>query len=209
VVSSGNAALRWLNSQPPSIENAKLSVEHVTKAGKRAAEVIQRIRALSQKTVVQKAPLDINGAIEDVMPLIQHEVFVQGVSLRLELAAALPPVFGDRVQLQQVIMNLVLNGIQAMRSVTDRSRELLIRSREHGPDQILVAIEDSGTGIEPQNIDRLFTAFFTTKPDGMGIGLSICRSIIGQHGGRVWATGNSGAGSTFQFTLPSFRETAS
>jgi PAS domain S-box-containing protein len=208
VVSSGNAALRWLNSQPPSIENAKLSVEHVTKAGKRAAEVIQRIRALSQKTVVQKAPLDINDVIEDVMPLIQHEVFVQGVSLRLELAAALPPVFGDRVQLQQVIVNLVLNGIQAMRSVTDHSRELLIRSREHGSDQILVAIEDSGTGIEPQNIDRLFTAFFTTKPDGMGIGLSICRSIIGQHGGRIWATRNSSVGSTFQFTLPAFRETA-
>jgi PAS domain S-box-containing protein len=209
VVSSGNAALRWLNSQPPSIENAKLSVEHVTKAGKRAAEVIQRIRALSQKTVVQKAPLDINDVIEDVMPLVRHEVLVHSVSLRLELAAALPPVLGDRVQLQQVIVNLLLNGIQAMTSVTDLSRELLIRSREHGLDQILVAVEDSGTGIEPQNVERLFNAFFTTKPDGMGIGLSVCRSIIGQHGGRIWATGNSGAGSTFQFTLPAFRETAS
>jgi signal transduction histidine kinase len=171
--------------------------------------VIQRIRALSQKTVVQKAPLDINDVIEDVTPLVRHEVLAHGVSLRLELAAALPPVLGDRVQLQQVIVNLLLNGIQAMRSVTDRSRELLIRSREHGTDQILVAVEDSGTGIEPQNVDRLFNAFFTTKPDGMGIGLSVCRSIIGQHGGRIWATGNSGAGSTFQFTLPAFRETAS
>jgi PAS domain S-box-containing protein len=209
VVSSGNAALRWLNSQPPSIENAKLSVEHVTKAGKRAAEVIQRIRALSQKTVVQKAPLDINDVIEDVMPLVRHELLVHSVSLRLELAAALPPVVGDRIQLQQVIVNLLMNSIQAMRSVTDRSRELLIRSREHGTDQILVAVEDSGTGIEPQNVDRLFNAFFTTKPDGMGIGLSICRSIIEQHGGRIWATRNSGVGSTFQFTLDTSREMAS
>jgi signal transduction histidine kinase len=209
VVSSGNAALRWLNSQPPSIKNAKLSVEHVTKAGKRAAEVIQRIRALSQKTVVQKAPLDINDVIEDVMPLVRHELLVHSVSLRLELAAALPPVVGDRIQLQQVIVNLLMNSIQAMRSVTDRSRELLIRSREHGTDQILVAVEDSGTGIEPQNVDRLFNPFFTTKPDGMGIGLSICRSIIEQHGGRIWATRNSGVGSTFQFTLDTRREMAS
>jgi signal transduction histidine kinase len=106
-------------------------------------------------------------------------------------------------------VNLLMNGIQAMRSVTDRSRELLIRSREHGPDQILVAIEDSGIGIEPENVDRLFDAFFTTKPDGMGMGLSICRSIVNQHSGLIWATPNSRAGSTFQFTLHACRETAS
>jgi PAS domain S-box-containing protein len=208
VVSSGNACLNWLDSQPPNIEKARRSVDRIIKQGNRAAEVIQRIRAFSQKTAVHKAPLDINDLIEDVMPLVRHEVLVHEVSLRLELAAALPPVLGDRVQLQQVIVNLLMNGIQAMRSVTDRSRELLIRSREHVPDQILVAVKDSGIGIEPANVDRLFDAFFTTKPDGMGMGLSICRSIVNQHNGLIWATRNSGAGSTFQFTLHACRETA-
>ena len=183
VVSDGCACLNWLKSQPPNIEEARLAVECIIMSADRAAEVVQRIRALAQKTVVQMAPLDINDVIEDVIPLVRHEVLVHSVSLRLELAAALPRVLGDRVQLQQVIMNLLMNGIQAMRSVTDRPRELLIRSREHGSNQILIAVEDSGTGIEPQNVDRLFDAFFTTKPDGMGIGLSICRSIINQHGG--------------------------
>jgi signal transduction histidine kinase len=209
LVNDGHACLNWLNSQPPNIEEARESVDCIIKSGRRAAEVIKRIRALTQKTAVQKAPLDINDVIEDVMPLVRHELLVHSISLRLELAAALPPVVGDRIQLQQVIVNLLMNSIQAMRSVTDRPRELLTRSREHGTDQILVAVEDSGTGIEPQNVDRLFNAFFTTKPDGMGIGLSICRSIIEQHGGRIWATRNSGVGSTFQFTLDTRREMAS
>jgi signal transduction histidine kinase len=117
------------------------------------------------------------------------------------LTSALPPLLGDRVQLQQVVMNLLMNGIQALSPVTGRSRDLQIKSREHGNDQILVAVEDSGIGIEPENVGRLFDAFFTTKPDGMGMGLSICRSIIEQHGGRIWASRNSAAGSTFQFTL--------
>jgi PAS domain S-box-containing protein len=209
LVNDGHACLNWLNSQPANIEEARESVDCIIKSGRRAAEVIKRIRALTQKTAVQKAPLDINDVIEDVMPLVRHEVLAHSVSLRLELAAALPPVLGDRVQLQQVIVNILMNAIQAMKSVTERPRELLIRSREHGPDQILVAVEDSGTGIEPQNVDRLFGAFFTTKPDGMGIGLSICRSIINQHGGRIWATRNSEGGSTFQFTLDTRREMAS
>jgi signal transduction histidine kinase len=205
-VSDGCACVNWLKSQPPNIEEARLAVDCIIMSAHRAAEVVQRIRALAQKTVVQMAPLDINDVIEDVIPLVRHEVLVHSVSLRLELAAALPPVLGDRVQLQQVIVNLLMNGIQAMRSVTDRPRELLIRSREHESNQILIAVEDSGTGIEPQNVDRLFDAFFTTKPDGMGIGLSICRSIINQHGGGIWATRNSEAGSTFQFTLDTRRE---
>jgi PAS domain S-box-containing protein len=209
VVSDGYACLNWLKSQPPNIEEARLAVDCIIMAAHRAADVVQRIRALAQKTVVQMAPLDINDVIEDVMPLVRHEVLVHGVSLRLELAAALPRVLGDRVQLQQVIVNLLMNGIQAMRSVTDRPRELLIRSREHGSKQILIAVEDSGTGIEPQNVDRLFDAFFTTKPDGLGIGLSICRSIIDQHGGRIWATRNSVVGSAFQFTLDTRREMVS
>jgi signal transduction histidine kinase len=121
----------------------------------------------------------------------------------------LPPVLADRVQLQQVIINLVINGIQAMESVTGRARELCIRSRPYEADQVLVAVEDCGSGIDPEHLDRLFNAFFTTKRDGMGMGLSICRSIIEAHGGRVWASGHAGPGATFQFTLPSRRETAS
>ena len=181
----------------------------IIKDSNRAGEVIQRIRALANKTDIQKAPLDINDLIEEVMFLFRHEVLSHSVSLRVELASALPPVLGDRVQLQQVMMNLLMNGIQAMSPVTGRRHELRIRSQEHGPDQILVAVEDSGIGIEPENVDRLFSAFFTTKPNGMGIGLSICRSIIEQHDGRIWATRNSGAGSTFQFTLRACREMAS
>ena len=133
--------------------------------------------------------------------MIRREINVHGVSLRLDLASSLPPVDGDRIQLQQVVMNLLMNGIQAMSAVTGRPRELQIRSREHGSDQILVAVEDSGIGIDPGNVDQVFDAFFTTKPDGIGMGLSICRSIIEQHGGRICAKRNSGAGSVFEFTL--------
>ena len=154
-------------------------------------------------------PLDINDVIEEVMLIFRQEALSHGVSLSQELASALPQVLGDRVQLQQVMMNLLMNGIQATSAVTGRRHELRIRSQEHGPDHILVAVEDTGTGIESQNVDRLFSAFFTTKPDGLGIGLSICRSIVEQHGGNIWGTPNSGVGSTFQFTLRTRRETSS
>jgi two-component system sensor kinase FixL len=178
-------------------------------SARHASEVIARIRALSKKGASERVRFDINQAIDDVIALILREINAQGVALRLDLGKLLPPVDGDRVQLQQVMMNLLMNGIQAMSRVTGRDRELLIRSRERGADQILVAVKDSGTGIEPEHVGHLFNAFFTTKPDGMGIGLSICRSIVEQHGGRIWATRNLGPGSTFQFTLPVYRETAS
>jgi signal transduction histidine kinase len=156
---------------------------------------------MSKKGALETAQLDINAAIEDVIPLIRREINVHGVALRLDLGSSLPPVDGDRIQLQQVVMNLLMNGIQAMSGVIGGRRELRIRSREHGSDQILVAVEDSGIGIDPANIDQVFNAFFTTKPDGIGMGLSICRSIIERHGGRIWARRNSGAGTTFEFTL--------
>ena len=209
VVANAVACLRWLDRENPDLGEARRALGWIIKDGNRAGEVIQRVRALANKTDIRKAPLDINDVIEEVMFLFRHEVLSHSVSLRLELASALPPVLGDRVQLQQVMMNLLMNGIQAMSPVTGRRHELRIRSHEHGPDQILVAVEDSGIGIEPENVDRLFSAFFTTKPNGMGIGLSICRSIIEQHDGRIWATRNSGAGSTFQFTLRACREMAS
>jgi PAS domain S-box-containing protein len=209
VVTYGGACLRWLDGEVPRIDLARGAVEQMIGSARHASEVLARIRALSKKGASERVRFDINRAIDDVVALILREINAHGVSLRLDLGTSLPPVDGDRVQLQQVMMNLLMNGIQAMSRVTGRDRELLIRSRGHGSDQILVAVEDCGTGIEPEHLDRLFNAFFTTKPDGMGMGLSICKSIVEQHGGRIWATRNFGTGSTFQFTLPVFRETTS
>ncbi|HMF60138.1 MAG TPA: AAA family ATPase [Vicinamibacterales bacterium] len=201
VVTYGDACLRWLGGEVPRIDQARSAVEHMIGSARHAANVIAHIRALSKKGALEKTLINVNKVIEDVIPLIRQEIAIHGVSLRLDLASSLPPVDGDRVQLQQVVMNLLMNGIQAMSAVTGRHRELQIRSREHGSDQVLVGVMDSGTGIDPANVDQLFNAFFTTKPDGIGMGLSICRSIIEQHGGRIWARSNSGPGSTFEFTL--------
>jgi signal transduction histidine kinase len=184
-------------------------VQSMIDDGMRASEVIKRIRALSKKTELQKVRLNVNELIDDVVRLVEREMLDQLISLRLEVAPALPAVLGDRVQLQQVIINLVMNGMEAMAAVTGRPPELVIQAHRHEGEQVLIAVRDSGVGIEPQLIDNLFNAFFTTKPNGMGMGLSISRSIIEAHGGRIWATRNSGAGATFQFTLPSYREAAS
>jgi C4-dicarboxylate-specific signal transduction histidine kinase len=201
VVTYGDACLRWIDGEVPRIDQARNAVEQMIASAQHASEVIARIRALSKKGAFESVRFNINQAIDDVIAVIRREINVHGVSLRPDLGASLPPVDGDRVQLQQVVMNLLMNGIQAMSAVTGRHRELQIRSREHGSDQILVAVEDSGIGIDPANVDQVFNAFFTTKPDGIGMGLSICRSIIEQHGGRICARRNSGAGSVFEFTL--------
>jgi signal transduction histidine kinase len=160
----------------------------------RASEVIQRIRALAKRSEPQMVSLDIN--------LVQREVLGHGVSLRTELVAALPPVLGDRIQLQQVVINLLMNGAEAMASITDRPREIVIRSQQDEARQVHVAVRDSGIGIDSKTAERLFSAFFTTKPSGMGMGLSISRSIIRAHGGRLWVSANADHGATFQFTVP-------
>ena len=209
IVTNGAASLRWLDRKPPELDEARSAVQSMIDDGMRASEVIKRIRALSKKTELQKVRLSVNDLIDDVIRLVEREVLDQLVSLRLDIASALPAVLGDRVQLQQVIINLVMNGMDAMASVTGRPRELVIRAHRHEGEQVLIEVRDSGVGIEPQVIDNLFNAFFTTKPNGMGMGLSISRSIIEAHGGRIWATRNSGAGATFHFTLPSYREAAS
>jgi signal transduction histidine kinase len=162
-----------------------------------------------KNTGPQKAWLDINDVIQEVLTLAHSEVRRHRVSLRTELATGLPPVLGDRFQLQQVILNLVMNGLEAMRAVADRSRELLIRSGTHEPQSIVVAVRDAGIGLDPQMVDRIFDAFFTTKPEGMGMGLSISRTIIEAHGGRLWATPHDGPGATFQLTLPTHGARAS
>jgi PAS domain S-box-containing protein len=202
VVTNGNACLRWLARAEPDLEEARAAVERIIRDGHRASEVIRRMRALAQRTDPQTAWLDLNDVIHEVIALVHSEVRQQRGVLRTELAAALPPVLGDRIQLQQVILNLVINGIEAMQAVTDRPREVRIRSQRHEADNVLVAVQDVGIGLDPQQMAQLFDAFFTTKPGGMGMGLAISRTIIEAHGGRLWASRNVGPGATFQFTLP-------
>jgi len=202
VVANAEACLRWLDRGTPDLGAARRSVEWIIDDGNRAGEVIRRVRALANKTDIEKAPLDINDVVSEVIALVRRELISHRVSVRTEFAPALSMVLGDRVQLQQVIINLVMNGIEAMQSITDRPRELMIRSSQDETHQVLVSVTDSGVGISAENADRVFNAFFTTKSSGMGMGLSICRSIMEAHGGRLWATVNVPRGATFQFTLP-------
>jgi len=201
IVANGSACLRWLMGDSPDLGEARESAQRIIRDGKRASDVISRIRGLVRKTALEKTPLDINQAVREVINLTQSEAVGKGVALRTELASELPFVPGDRVQLQQVILNLVMNGIEAMNTVTDRPREMLIRSSHYESDKVLVAVQDSGIGIDSQNLEKIFDTFYTTKSQGMGMGLAISRSIVENHGGRLWATANEGRGATFQFTL--------
>ena len=201
VVTNANACLRWLTGPIPNLDEARAAVARIARDGNRASDVIGRIRALVKKSATEQAHLDINEVIQEVLGLIQTEIRKNEVVLRRKLAPDLPRILGDRVQLQQVILNLMMNGIEAMSAVTDRSRDLLIRSCRYESDKVLIAVQDSGTGLETESLDHLFTAFFTTKPKGMGMGLAISRSIIEAHGGKLWASPNDGPGATFQFTL--------
>jgi C4-dicarboxylate-specific signal transduction histidine kinase len=209
VVANAEACLRWLDRETPNLDTARRSVECIINDGNRASEVIRRVRALATKTETKQEPLDINSAISEVVPLVKRELINHEVSLRTELEPALPAVLADRVQLHQVIINLVMNSIEAMQSVTDRPRELVIGSHQDETHRVLVTVTDSGVGISAENADRLFNAFFTTKSSGMGMGLSICRSIVEAHGGRMSATNNVGPGATFQCVLPVQRQAAS
>jgi PAS domain S-box-containing protein len=202
VVNAAAACLRWLDRATPDLDEARRAVGWITTEANRATEVIRRVRALAKKTDLEMVPLDINHVVREVVALVQRELTSHQASLRMELAPALPMILGDRVQLQQVIINLVMNGAEAMQSVTDRPRELMIRSSQDETQQVLVSVTDCGVGISAENADRLFNAFFTTKSGGMGMGLSICRSIMEAHGGRLWATASMPHGATFQFTLP-------
>jgi signal transduction histidine kinase len=201
IVNNGSACLRWLSGAAPDLDEAREAARRVIRDGNRAGEVITRIRALLRKTDAEKARMDINQTIREVVKLTRNEAARKGVTLRMDLAADLPPVLGDRVQLQQVILNLVMNGVEAMASATGRPRELLIRSRPYESDKALVAVQDSGVGLDGQDLEKIFDAFYTTKPQGMGMGLAISRSIVEDHGGRLWVAPNDGPGATFQFTL--------
>jgi PAS domain S-box-containing protein len=204
IVTNAESSLRWLSRQPPDIEEAVSGIRQTVKDAHRASEVIRRIREFSKKVDPEMIQLDINEVVEEAVTLLQYEALRHGVAMQLELDSSLLPVRGDRVQLQQVIINLAVNGMQAMTTVRDRDRVLIMRTQPHQSDRVLVAVEDVGVGIKPENADRLFSAFYTTKPDGLGMGLSICRSIIEAHGGRVWASPRVGPGMTFQFTISAY-----
>ena len=208
IVTNGEASLRWLKRSPPEIEEIRSGLQRIIGDARRASDLIHRIRTLSRKVEPEQVPLDLNQVVDEATRLVEREVLSHRVALRLDLAPDLPAVRGDRVQLQQVIINFLVNGVQAMATVDERPRELLVRSRRTEDEQALVAVRDSGTGIDPEHAARLFDPFFTTKANGMGLGLSICRSIIETHGGRLWASPNVGPGATFQFSLPLADESA-
>jgi predicted ATPase/signal transduction histidine kinase len=208
VVTNADAGLSWLDRHPPNMQEAHAALERIVRDGNRASEVIRRVRTLAKKTDIQMARLELNEVVSEALALVQHELLSYRVSMRMDLATALPLILADRVQLQQVILNLVLNGIEAMQSITDRARELVIRSEQHDAQHVRVTVTDCGVGFSAEHAERLFNSFFTTKSSGMGMGLSICRSIIDAHGGCIWATSNLPHGAIIQFTLPSHPEVA-
>jgi len=189
------------------LDQARYSLGEIVNNGKRAGDVIGRIRALIKKAPPRKDVLEINEAIREVIALTYGEVVKNRVSLKTQLADALPLIHGDRVQLQQVILNLIINAVEAMSAVSEGARELRIVSGKDGSNCVLVTVQDSGPGLNPDSCDSLFDAFYTTKPSGMGMGLSICRSIVEAHGGRIWVSRTAGPGATIQFALP-FAESA-
>lgn len=208
VIANADAGLAWLQRSPPDLKAARRSVEWIIEDGKRASDVIRRVRALAKRTDIEMIPLDVSEVVREAVALVQREMASHAVSVRMELSSVLPRIFGDRIQLQQVLINLIMNGIEAMEGVHDRPRELAIRSVAAGDEAVLVSVVDCGVGICEQAMDRLFTPFFTTKSSGMGMGLSICRSIIEAHGGRLSVAPNQERGATFQITLPLHREQA-
>jgi PAS domain S-box-containing protein len=201
-VNSAQAGLRWLGAQPVAIEEVRRAFDRVVKSTKRASDYIDGIRALITKAPPKKEVIDMNAAIFEVVALTRTEVLKNSVSLRTQLADDMPRICADRVQLQQVIVNLILNAVEAMSAVSAESRDLLIRTSRGQSDSAFVTVEDSGPGLPTGNLDRVFDPFYTTKPGGLGIGLSICRSIIEAHGGRLWAAARAPRGTSFNFTLP-------
>ncbi len=199
-ITNANACLRWLAGDIPNLEEARAAARRIVKDGTRAAEIISRIRLLFKKGTPELELVDVNEVIREMIDLLRSEATQYSISVRTELTADLPRVMGDRVQLQQVLMNLILNGIEAMKDVVG-TRELALKSQQTENEQLLVTVRDTGKGLPPQR-DQVFDAFFTTRPQGLGMGLSISRSIVESHGGRLWTADNSPRGATFSLTLP-------
>jgi C4-dicarboxylate-specific signal transduction histidine kinase len=201
-VINGNACMRWLAAEPPNLEEARQAAVRLVKDANRASEIIAQVRALTKSSPPEKSWLQINDIILATVSLIESEILKNNVSLRTKLSDEVPLVQGDRVQLQQVILNLILNGLEAINRSPEGPRDLVISSTKNDSKGVRVTVQDTGVGLAPENADRVFSAFYTTKPDGMGMGLAISRSIVEAHGGRIWATPNSPRGAVFQFILP-------
>jgi PAS domain S-box-containing protein len=204
VLSYANAASHWLAAQPPAVEEVRGALDFIVKSGVQASEVVDRIRALVKKAPPRTDKLEINEAVLEVIGLTRNEMAKNGISVRTQLAESLPAIQGDRVQLQQVILNLLINAMEAMSARSEGPRDLLISTAKTDSEGVLVSVRDSGPGLAPESVERLFEPFYTTKPGGLGMGLSICRSIIESHHGRLWATANTPHGAVFQFNLPPY-----
>jgi signal transduction histidine kinase len=209
VVTNSDASLRWLSNDPPDLEEARAALRRTVRDANRASDVIKRIRALITRDEPAHAELDLNDVIGEVLALTQSEIDRRNVTVQTDLPGGLPPIRGDRVQLRQVILNLILNALEAIGPVTSRPRALRISSQTENAGAVLVSVEDSGVGLDPTTAGRLFEPFFTTKPGGVGMGLAISRSIIEAHGGRVWASPGAAHGAVFRFSLPSATDGAS
>jgi len=205
IVANANAGLRFLERATPDLDEARAALKSVVNDGHRAGQVVGSVRAMFKKDSEESAPLDLNDLIQDVLGFMRVELQAQGILVRTGLSRPLPLVLGHRGQLQQVILNLVKNALEAMNSVRDRARVLLVKSEANESGDVFVTIEDAGPGIDPKSLDNIFQPFFTTKSKGMGMGLSICRSIIEAHHGRLWASSENGQGSVFNIRLAAVR----
>jgi signal transduction histidine kinase len=205
IVANANAALNWLARAKPDLDEVRTALTQIVSVGLHAGNVIESTRSIFRKDRRRRVPLDINELIYDILVLERSDLESHRVSLRVELSERLPLVTADRVQLQQVLLNLIVNAVEAMASLSDRARVLTVKSEMSQPDSVLVSVEDSGTGIGADDTERVFEAFFTTKSSGTGMGLAICRSIIESHRGRIWASPGVANGSVFAFRLPAGR----
>ena len=202
VVMNGNACRRWLEASPPNMQEALEATRRVVSDGERAGQVIARVRSLVRKGAPERTALNVNDVIKETLAFTRVELEQRQIAVRAELPDDLPRVMGDRVQLQQVLVNLILNGVEAMADVSDQARRLTIQSRRKEDNTVTVAVSDNGKGLDPAQAERIFEAFFSTKASGLGMGLSVSRSIIEQHGGKIWATPNDASGVTMRFSLP-------
>ena len=202
IVANGRAAERWLAKATPDVTEARSALGRIVEDGRRAGQIIDSVRAMFKKNGSEKDLINVNEIVANVLTFIKSEIRKKGISVRTDLLQSIPPVLGGRTRLQQVFMNLIMNAVEAMDPITDREKLLVITSNIHEPTSVLITIKDTGPGIEPQNLDRIFDAFFTTKSNGMGMGLSICRSIIEGYGGRLWTSPAEPRGSVFHVVLP-------
>jgi C4-dicarboxylate-specific signal transduction histidine kinase len=201
-VTNAQAGLRWLRLDPPNLDEVRQALDRIVRDGDRAGAVVQRIRGLSKKASAHEDSVDINAAAREVIELTRNEATKNAVSLYAEFTDGLPLIRGDRIELQQVLLNLTLNAVEAMSGKKEGKQELAIATGRSESGDVLVSVRDTGPGLSPAVQENLFKAFYTTKPSGLGLGLSICRSIVERHGGRLWASANAPSGAVFQFALP-------